>query len=1148
MPRGITAKSLAVALILVVAVMPLGFVLVAPSTPNAAGTTLLNKNAGDHDCTTSGACTATTSLSHVGYAGDLLLVEWDAYMWTASGSQTWPTVPSDNESNSYTTIIAGTTMLTASCNGANYKCEMGWFYTTAPSTHGVTFTVSASQTTNVDTDVDVAVVDLTGYTSTGILSAYQASGSSGSCCTVSGLTAPSNSFVIGVAVDPASVPTGSASYVSFALLSGVANGEYLLDLAGGSAPVTFSSGTGTGIWLEAAVAIPQGTYGTNCPMSFSQDLNWAEICDQFPAATGQTVALAHQASALQTLGSTVTCVVTVANTGDIVVAVGLATAAATPKFTSTGDTFTDGFTTTQLQPGIDTSGYPYSLMFVSYATSTSSGSDTITFTVTTSGKIMAECFDFTGATATGETGATGLGTGISLGVPGLTVVPGSAVVAFGLTYTQGTDVTPTGYYTAGANFEMSGPGQTTPGIGSSGVGEVFGVEYQPTGTTVSQTVCGNNVINYGNGAITLPSLNVQGSGDLLVIVADLTIASSSPNTVSSVTGGGLTWTAEGAGATACTSTTNCESVYMWYATASGSGGLVAVMTPANSGLDSAILYDLPGVSLTGATTSTGGSSAANSGAMSVSSFAGASRVVIAGAAAYSNTGVWMSGGGLGSSPGFYLPTQQYQPQFPANSYNGAAQCGEVLAATTAPMSSTTQTSGNSNQGWAEYALSTSDPTQVTQPVQFTLGGTGGSTQTITNSGCAVTPTTTLGDGGSHSLTANPTCVVSFTLPGGYVWTDTMTAVTTTTTCSTGTCTTYTDTYELTPSTIVLAIRAVDAFAGYSATITVGGCGTNSTSLPGTGVYAHFAVNPSCSSLSLTMPSASSSARVFWTHGLNKTETFTTPAGPQSRTYYYSAQFNVNDENAMVLTVLNNGTARQVQPSTTAWADAGSNLTTSALGAQFDVSSQLFVYYLPSTGFQVASNSTLSSQMSVLNNVLSFSSSAKVYAKLVLEDGYSFQSATYQVGASAPAALLSLRENPALGNIGMLWFTGPLASYQFDLQTSGSSGCISNCGVGTTTTVTTTVTSITTTGTYTLISGTVTQTITVTTTGITTVTGTLIAPSTGNTAQLPLAAGILTTLFAVLFLVGFFEKRKDVHKTIGPKPPKSVQVKRRKSEL
>jgi hypothetical protein len=89
-------------------------------------------------------------------------------------------------------------------------------------------------------------------------------------------------------------------------------------------------------------------------------------------------------------------------------------------------------------------------------------------------------------------------------------------------------------------------------------------------------------------------------------------------------------------------------------------------------------------------------------------------------------------------------------------------------------------------------------TLVTQPITLTVSPAGAPTGTFTLSGCAVSPSTVIGDGSSHSVTAMPSCSLTVTVPtdgsntryrfsaGATFWS--------LRTCASGTCSAQSNTY------------------------------------------------------------------------------------------------------------------------------------------------------------------------------------------------------------------------------------------------------------------------------------------------------------------------------------------------------------------
>jgi len=84
---------------------------------------------------------------------------------------------------------------------------------------------------------------------------------------------------------------------------------------------------------------------------------------------------------------------------------------------------------------------------------------------------------------------------------------------------------------------------------------------------------------------------------------------------------------------------------------------------------------------------------------------------------------------------------------------------------------------------------------VTQPIKATLVGSG-SNENVSVSGCNPNPTLIIGDGNSHTIFANPSCILGLSLPSssGYVWEDTGTISLNVTTCGSDPCGTSTPSY------------------------------------------------------------------------------------------------------------------------------------------------------------------------------------------------------------------------------------------------------------------------------------------------------------------------------------------------------------------
>ena len=179
------------------------------------------------------------------------------------------------------------------------------------------------------------------------------------------------------------------------------------------------------------------------------------------------------------------------------------------------------------------------------------------------------------------------------------------------------------------------------------------------------------------------------------------------------------------------------------------------------------------------------------------------------------------------------------------------------AIVTSAQSGATYTLGYSKSGYAMmYADAivggTSSPSTVSQPIKVTLQSVyGGSTQTITIGGsCSPSPSTFPGDGSVHSITMNPGCAFTLSVPGGYQ----ITGGTGTTTCASGTCTEYDTTYEASPVTQPIAATFVTTYGGSVQTLTIGGsCAPSPSTLAGDGNTYAVTMAPNCP-FTLSVPS------------------------------------------------------------------------------------------------------------------------------------------------------------------------------------------------------------------------------------------------------------------------------------------------------
>ncbi len=136
------------------------------------------------------------------------------------------------------------------------------------------------------------------------------------------------------------------------------------------------------------------------------------------------------------------------------------------------------------------------------------------------------------------------------------------------------------------------------------------------------------------------------------------------------------------------------------------------------------------------------------------------------------------------------------------------------------------------------------PITVTQPLTGTLSSTyGGSTQTVTTSGCSAFPSTFSGDNTQHNIAMLPSCVYTLSIPSGYQWTGSSSG----TTCSSGTCSSFGYTYEKSPVTQPInATLVTDEAGGAIQDITLSGCGTNVSNFSGNSADHNVTMAASCS--------------------------------------------------------------------------------------------------------------------------------------------------------------------------------------------------------------------------------------------------------------------------------------------------------------
>ena len=254
--------------------------------------------------------------------------------------------------------------------------------------------------------------------------------------------------------------------------------------------------------------------------------------------------------------------------------------------------------------------------------------------------------------------------------------------------------------------------------------------------------------------------------------------------------------------------------------------------------------------------------------------------------------------------------------------------------------------------------------------------------------------------------------------------------------------------------VVLSVTVTPKWSGYPVTISASGCGTNSSSFTGRGTV-HLAVNPSCSSLTLSVPAATSSVRSFFSKGLNASEVFTTPSGSGSKSFAYQSQFRITNDMSYQVTAQQNGSAGPASFSSQ-WADAGTNITVDIpqFLPTFFVSSQEFVYFEPyfSTNFVVLSNDSLSAFSYAGQGVIQFTGGS-TYGKVWNSASYPVQQVSFTPSGSATKTGTTSWN----GNLMTGWFTaqpaGAGAFYQlsFNIPVLGGGGggggggsCVENC--------------------------------------------------------------------------------------------------------
>ncbi len=180
--------------------------------------------------------------------------------------------------------------------------------------------------------------------------------------------------------------------------------------------------------------------------------------------------------------------------------------------------------------------------------------------------------------------------------------------------------------------------------------------------------------------------------------------------------------------------------------------------------------------------------------------------------------------------------------------------------------------------------SASASTSVDQPLQANLTGNG-SDQFVQVTGSCLGSTEYYGDGSVNDVYMSASCTFAETLPSGYVWVSTSTTVVTGTSCSSGTCSTFSQKYEQAATTVTLPVSASLSGSGADQYVTASGCGIGSTEFYGNGGVNDLFPAPSCT-VTLTLP-----AGYTWvsTGTTTVTDTSCSPAGSTCSTFSQSYQ-------------------------------------------------------------------------------------------------------------------------------------------------------------------------------------------------------------------------------------------------------------------
>jgi hypothetical protein len=177
----------------------------------------------------------------------------------------------------------------------------------------------------------------------------------------------------------------------------------------------------------------------------------------------------------------------------------------------------------------------------------------------------------------------------------------------------------------------------------------------------------------------------------------------------------------------------------------------------------------------------------------------------------------------------YLGEGSWPPTSPDNILSSLTlwiagpDCSDLIQSNTLPCMWVDDVSGTLN---VVYAL---ESFPVTQPITATLNAVyGGSTQNITISSCDPSPSTVPGDGSAYNVALTKSCSFSLSLPIGYQWTTSSSG----TSCSSGTCSSFSATYERT--LVTQPVTATFSGSGSAQTIYVLTCGGTPTTFAGDG--------------------------------------------------------------------------------------------------------------------------------------------------------------------------------------------------------------------------------------------------------------------------------------------------------------------------